>query len=114
MKIFLDDVRDAPDETWTLVRSFRGAEALICPHSNQHTEFGIKPGVSEISLDHDLGEDKTGYDIVLLIEKLVNEELNYLPPKMIVHSANPVGRANMEAGIRAIWQVIAKRVSERM
>lgn len=43
-----------------------------------------------LCLDHDLGEEKTGYDICKYIVE------NSIPISLIqIHSANPVGRANM-------------------
>lgn len=44
-----------------------------------------------ISLDHDLGEEKTGYDIA----KYIVENQMTVPP-IAIHSANPVGRFNIE------------------
>ena len=61
MKIFLDDERDPP-EGWTLVRWPQEVIDLL------------KTGkVSEISLDHDLGDDRkgTGYDVLTWIEEQV-------------------------------------------
>lgn len=45
-----------------------------------------------ICLDHDLGEEKTGYDIAKYIVE------NEIPIKIgfSIHSANPVGRFNIE------------------
>ena len=59
--------------------------------------------VEEISLDHDLGDDErgTGYDVVLWIEKAVITD-GFIPPKIVVHSANSSARAKMELGIRSI------------
>jgi len=59
--------------------------------------------VSEISLDHDLGDDArgTGYDVVLWIEEAVRLR-GFVPPRMQVHSANPAARTRMLAGIAAI------------
>lgn len=89
MKIWLDDVREKPADfdVWlkdadTAIRSLR---------------TGI---VTCISLDHDLGEEseKTGYDVAKFIEEAAYKKL--LPPmEVLVHSANPVGRKNMDAAI---------------
>lgn len=43
-----------------------------------------------IDLDHDLGEEKTGYDVAKFI---VEEQINI--PIVYVHTANPVGRMNI-------------------
>jgi hypothetical protein len=91
MKVFLDDERPPPDG-WKLVRWPEEVIALL------KTEK-----VTEISLDHDLGDDEhgTGYDVILWIEERVAMK-NFLPPKINVHSANSSARQKMEAGIKSI------------
>jgi len=91
MKIFLDDERSTPDG-W--LRVYWPDEAI---------EFSKLGEVTEISLDHDLGDDDrgTGYDVVLWIEEQV-ALYGFVPPKMSVHPANVSARTKMEAGIRAI------------
>ncbi len=88
MKVYLDDERSTPDG-W--VRVYWPSEAIELLKSGQ---------VSEISLDHDLGDDDrgTGYDVVLWIEEQVALH-GFIPPKISVHSANVSARAKMEAGI---------------
>ena len=88
MKLFLDDERDAP-EGWVRVR-WPGEVIEL-----------LKTGkVTDLSLDHDLGDDGrgTGYDVVLWIEEAVATG-GFVPPKVDVHSANPSARAKMEAGL---------------
>jgi hypothetical protein len=91
MKVYLDDERATPNG-WT--RVYWPSEAIELLNSGQ---------VTEISLDHDLGDDErgTGYDVVLWIEEQVALH-GFVPPMMSVHSANVSARAKMEAGIRAI------------
>ena len=91
MKVFLDDERATP-EGW--VRVYWPDEAVALLQTGQ---------VTEISLDHDLGDDArgTGYDVVLWIEEAVHLR-GFVPPRMQVHSANPAARARMLAGIAAI------------
>ena len=91
MRVFLDDERAAPDG-W--VRVYWPAEAIALLETGK---------VLELSLDHDLGDDErgTGYDVVLWIEEAVALR-SFMPPKIIVHSANPSAREKMLAGIRAI------------
>jgi len=92
MKIYLDDERKAPSG-WTLVKTPKEVINLL------------KTGkVSELSLDHDLGDDKnigTGYDVLLWIEKQVYMK-NFKPPKIKVHSANISARNKMELAIKSI------------
>ena len=90
MKVYLDDMRITP-EGWSKCVS---AEMAI---------FLLKQGfVKEISLDHDLGAGvKTGYDVAKWIEKEVITN-SFIAPKIYVHSANPVGRKNIENCIKSI------------
>lgn len=98
MKVYLDDERKTP-EGW--VRVFWPEKAIEL----------LKTGsVSEISLDHDLGDDAhgTGYDVVLWIEEAVVTQ-NFVPPKIKVHSANSSARYKMELGIANINKVVSGR-----
>ncbi|QRY62154.1 hypothetical protein JVX90_17450 [Gordonia sp. PDNC005] len=76
MKLFVDDLRDPPDDTWTVART--SAEALVVLRGNEP--------VVELSLDHDLGGDDTTRPVVLHLA-----EHGGWPPIVRVHSANPVG-----------------------
>jgi len=91
MKLYLDDERKAP-EGW--IRVFWPDEAI------EWLKTGM---VSEISLDHDLGDDNrgTGYDVILWIEEEVIIH-GFTPPNIIVHSANSSARHKMELGIATI------------
>lgn len=86
--IFLDDLRDPPPDA-TLCRTAQAAIRLI--------ESGV---VTRISFGHDLGTELTGYDVAKRIEQLVAEG-KIAMPRWQVHSANPVGRANIEAAMRS-------------
>jgi len=72
-----------------------------------------KENVSEISLDHDLGDwtstpERTGYDVLTWLECEVHNGgyQNRPLPKIHVHSANPVARKRMEAAITAIFKAL--------
>ena len=86
--VFLDDLRDPPPGA-TLCRTAHQAIRLI--------ESGV---VARISFDHDLGTELTGYDVAKLVERLVAEG-KIAMPRWHVHSANPVGRSNIEAAMRS-------------
>lgn len=97
MKVYLDDERDTPNG-WQ--RVYWPEEAIEL----------LKTGkVTELSLDHDLGDDEhgTGYDVVLWIEEAVFTN-NFIPPKMKVHSANASAREKMELGIKNIMKKAKK------
>ncbi|WP_153133352.1 cyclic-phosphate processing receiver domain-containing protein [Dechloromonas hortensis] len=91
MKVFLDDERATP-EGW--VRTFWPEEAIALLNTGQ---------VTELSLDHDLGDDAhgTGYTVLLWQEEQVIVH-GMLPPIIHVHSANSSARLKMDAAIAAI------------
>jgi len=76
MKVFLNDERNTPDG-W--VRAYWPDEVIALLETGQ---------VTELSLDHDLGDDRrgTGYDVILWIEQAVALR-GFTPPIMHVHSA---------------------------
>lgn len=101
MKIYLDDERPAP-EGWVLVR-----------WPKEVIEY-LKTGeVTEISLDHDLGDDNvgTGYDVILWIEKEIAIN-GFVPQRIKIHSANTSARMKMELGVRNIQRMSNKRTNE--
>ena len=54
-----------------------------------------------IDLDHDLGDYATdGGDAIKLLDYLAERETFY---PIAFHTANPVGRANMERVLRRFW-----------
>lgn len=99
MKVFLDDERTAPPD-WTRVRWPDEAIALL--QTGQ---------VTEISLDHDLGDDArgTGYDVIVWIEEAVVCR-GFTPPAITVHSANTSARVRMELGVAAIVRLVRARL----
>ncbi|GAA4395229.1 cyclic-phosphate processing receiver domain-containing protein [Tsukamurella soli] len=76
MKLFVDDLRDPPDASWTVARTSAEAIRLL---------DGDEP-VETLSLDHDLGGDDTTRPLVLWLC-----ETGAWPAVVYVHSANPVG-----------------------
>jgi hypothetical protein len=98
MRVYLDDVREAP-VGWT--RAYWPEEVI---------ELLQRGGVVELSLDHDLGDDSrgTGYDVIRWIEEAVVLR-NFTAPRIFVHSANPVARLRMQRGIEAIQRAVDQR-----
>lgn len=97
MKLYLDDERETP----------AGCVRVFWP---DETIAWLKTGaVTEINLDHDLGDDNrgTGYDVIPWIEKEVITN-PFIPPLIRVHSANVSARIKMELGIMAINDFLAK------
>ena len=99
IRLFLDDVREAPPD-WCLMRSVKDVIDALKTSS-----------VSIISLDHDLGDSAiygTGYDVILWIENEVATN-NFNPPEIRVHSANPPAAKKMRAGIEKIYSLLKNR-----
>lgn len=93
MKVYLDDERPSPDG-W--VRCYWPDEVIAL----------LKTGeVTELSLDHDLGDDKrgTGYDVLLWIEEEVATAY-FAPPEIHIHTANPAAASRMKrAAGKIMW-----------
>ena len=99
-KLFLDDIRTPPDETWTLVNNVPDM-ILLCSENE----------VTHISLDHDLGDtdpDHSGYDFMCWLEEAVFLEKydKYSFPDVKFHTDNPVGRNNMKRSLDHIHRML--------
>ncbi len=108
LKLYLDDVRTPTDNSWVVVRNYDEFVYQINLHGIEAFEV--------VSLDHDLGEgamveyytnvknnftldynnitEKTGYDCCKFLVS-VSMTKNIPLPLIYVHSANPIGSANM-------------------
>jgi len=91
MKLWLDDMRPAPD----------GWEHVLWPQDA--IKFLKNGDVTHLSLDHDLGDDErgTGYDVLLWIEQETMLD-GFIPPDITVHSANVSAKQKMLAAIAKI------------
>lgn len=87
MKLWVDDLRPAPDGWVWSKTSSNTIDTLMLA--------GIG-AVYEMSLDHDLGGDDTTRLVVLWL----CEHPDYWPAKVYVHSANPVGVEWLEGMIK--------------
>ena len=108
LRLYLDDIRTPVDDDWIVVRNYDEFVAQI--KLNGLGNFEV------ISLDHDLGEgamveyytnvknnymldynnieERTGMDCCrYLVSDSMNEKIPL--PQIYVHSANPIGSANM-------------------
>jgi len=94
MKIWVDDLRPIPRD-YVGAKSVNQAIALI-----EEAEREGKT-VELLDLDHDLGNFATyGGDAIKLLDYLAERETFY---PVVIHTANPVGRANMERMIARYW-----------
>lgn len=95
MKIWVDDLRPVPTG-YVGTRSVNETIRVI--------EESIKNGIEIelLDLDHDLGDYAIdGGDAIKILDYLVERDLFY---PIRIHTANPVGRANMERMIRRYWK----------
>ena len=94
-KIWVDDLRLPPNETWRWAKSVHEAKL----HYIQLGGPQGKPGI--VSLDHDAGSyEFMGGDYIRFLEWLEEKqytELWNINAQFHIHSANPVGRQNMKA-----------------
>lgn len=86
-KLFLDDIREPISSDWLIARTYDEAVNII-------KTLGVP---KTISFDHDLGSDKTGLDLAKFIVEydMLHDEIDETFI-FIVHSANPIGAANIE------------------
>ena len=99
MKLWLDDERPPPDETWVWATSAKDFSEYWLDFSKV---------ITEISFDHDIasfdyfGNEITGYHCLCTIEKGFQNNPDFRLPKMHAHSQNPVGRARLRKVIDAL------------
>jgi hypothetical protein len=92
MKLWIDDVRPAPDGYWWC-RSVNEAKRIITdPHIQYCHEIKL------IDMDHDAGDyAQYGGDYIKLLDWLEETGRNY---PIRIHSMNPVGIENMRVIIQ--------------
>ena len=94
IKLWLDDLRTAP-EGFVNVKSVNQAIREIEKWKQEGATIEL------LDLDHDLGDyAEDGGDAIKLLDYLVDRKTFY-PIK--IHTANPVGRANMQRMIERYW-----------
>jgi len=93
-KLYIDDLRTPPDDSYIIARTVEEAQILI-------QQFGMP---NFISFDHDLGMDDTenllptGYDFAKWLVDMDLDEIFEIPSdfEFQVHSQNPVGAKNIQ------------------
>lgn len=97
LRIWLDDVRPMP----------KGFD-IWCKTADDCLYFVRHDNVEHISFDHDLGQsDGSGYFVASVIDGMAySKEVNQI--SWDIHSANPVGRKNIEAAMKSaerFWNI---------
>lgn len=115
-KLWFDDVRKPPDDSWIWCRTFQSAQAVMRIFGNW---------ITEASLDHDLGghmadpddprsiyikgeSDLTGLDFVKWLCEEADkrrgwpstDRAQWMPKVITIHSWNPPGANNMASYLR--------------
>lgn len=80
-KLWVDDLRPAPDDSWVVATNSLLAINILISHKVLNIPLEV------MSLDHDLGGGDTSRRIVLWCC-----ETGFWPDEVRVHSQNPVGR----------------------
>jgi hypothetical protein len=94
MKLFLDDVRECPDDYIHVKTVFE-----LIGYLKYYQEI-----ITDISLDHDLGIGQlTGYDFCKWFEREFWKQK--LPINFTIHSQNPVGAGNMKRVLKIMGYV---------
>lgn len=111
--LFLDDIRDYPTDfnfvdnfTQQVVSIDKTCECIVARSFDDAVKCIENNGLPiHISFDHDLGEEKTGYDFArYLVSKMLDEKIKVKPFTFSVHSANPVGVKNIGMYLMAFFK----------
>lgn len=94
MKIWVDDLREVP-KGYIGTKSVNETISLIEKMEIEGEQIEL------IDLDHDLGDYVSqGGDAIKILDYLAERGTFY---PIAIHTANPVGRANMERMIQRYW-----------
>lgn len=101
MKLFIDDIRNAPDDTWSTCRTVLSAVRAI-------DQFG--PEITHIALDHDISHEVImdglsrpypcgeTFEIVARYITLARRVIGpSFAPQITIHTSNPAGAERMAA-----------------
>lgn len=102
MKLWIDDVREPPDEEiWLWAKTSEEALTIL---NTQRIDF--------IAFDFDLGGDDTAYRVAEYIENCAR--IGVQPPGWSIHSANPVGRVRLRGALEnaeTLWRKYVRQKS---
>lgn len=97
VKLWIDDVRPPPDDSWVWSKSSEHALAV----------FRVSE-VSHVAFDFDLGETDTAERVAVLLEDMARTSPSF--PSWSIHSANPVGAARLKMILERAERVWKERV----
>jgi len=92
LKLWVDDERPAPDDSWVHAKT---SESAIS-HLYMAGVPAIMDDIEEISLDHDLGGDDTGFKV---LDWMISWDC--WPKELTIHTSNRAARERMLAAANA-------------
>lgn len=93
--LWVDDARNPMEDDWMNFSPIgRNCKVIWAQSYQEAIDFLEKEWPDAICLDHDLGEEKSGYDIAkYIVDRCIDEGKKL--PEFASQSANPVGRENI-------------------
>lgn len=93
--LWVDDARNPMEDDWMNFSPIgRNCKVVWAQSYQEAIDFLEKEWPDAICLDHDLGEEKSGYDIAkYIVDRCIDEGKKL--PEFASQSANPVGRENI-------------------
>lgn len=93
--LWVDDARNPLENDWLNFSPIgRNCKVIWAQSYQEAIDFLEKEWPDAICLDHDLGEEKSGYDIAkYIVDRCIDEGKKL--PEFASQSANPVGRENI-------------------
>lgn len=93
--LWVDDARNPLEDDWLNFSPIgRNCKVIWAQSYQEAIDFLEKEWPDAICLDHDLGEEKSGYDIAkYIVDRCIDEGKKL--PEFASQSANPVGRENI-------------------
>lgn len=93
--LWVDDARNPMEDDWMNFSPIgRNCKVVWAQSYQEAINFLEKEWPDAICLDHDLGEEKSGYDIAkYIVDRCIDEGKKL--PEFASQSANPVGRENI-------------------
>ena len=94
--LFLDDERNPKDVTWQKLS--QPVDWVIVRTYEEFVDWVNNTDFDVLSLDHDLGTPRSGYDCIkYFVDKCLFTDMPhpYNLPEVFVHSKNPVGKQNI-------------------
>lgn len=93
--LWVDDARNPMEDDWMNFSPIgRNCKVVWAQSYQEAIDFLEKEWPDAICLDHDLGEEKSGYDIAkYIVDRCIDEDKKL--PEFASQSANPVGRENI-------------------